>query len=122
VQLNTTTHLGGSASASVKLAHEDGQEANETAIGDGPVDAVLRAIERAAGSELKLTDFAVRSVSEGGDAQGQAQLTVRHNERDWRGHGVSTDIVEATALAALDIVNRIERHTPAMQRVAVAHL
>jgi 2-isopropylmalate synthase len=122
VQLNTTTHLGGSASASVKLAHDDGQEASETAIGDGPVDAVLRAIERAAGNELKLTDFAVRSVSEGGDAQGQAQLTVRHNERDWRGHGVSTDIVEATALAALDIVNRIERQTPAMQRVAVAHL
>jgi 2-isopropylmalate synthase len=122
VQLNTSTHLGGSASASVKLAHEDGHEASEASIGDGPVDAVLRAIERATGSELKLTDFAVRSVSEGGDAQGQAQLTARHNERDWRGHGVSTDIVEATALAALDIVNRIERQTPAMIRTAVAHL
>ena len=122
VQLSSSTHLGGSASASVKLAHADGREASEAAIGDGPVDAVLRAIERATGSELKLTDFSVRSVSEGGDAQGQAQLTARHNERDWRGHGVSTDIVEATALAALEIVNRIERHTPAMVRVAVAQL
>jgi 2-isopropylmalate synthase len=122
VQLTSATHLGGSASASVKLVHDDGRETSEAAIGDGPVDAVLRAIERAAGGELKLTDFAVRSVSEGGDAQGQAQLTVRHNDRDWRGHGVSTDIVEAAALAALDIVNRIERQTPAMQRVAVAHL
>jgi 2-isopropylmalate synthase len=122
VQLTSATHLGGGASASVKLAHDDGRETSEAAIGDGPVDAVLRAIERAAGSEMKLTDFSVRSVSEGGDAQGHAQLTARHNERDWHGHGISTDIVEATALAALDIVNRIQRQSPASQRVAVAHL
>ena len=109
VQLNSATHLGGSASASVRLAHDRGHQASEAAIGDGPVDAVLRAIERASGHALELTDFSVRSVSEGGDAQGQAQLTARHAGRDWRGHGVSTDIVEATALAALAIVNRIER-------------
>jgi 2-isopropylmalate synthase len=121
VQLNSTTHLG-SASASVKLAHDDGREAGEAAIGDGPVDAVLRAIERATGHAVELTDFSVRAVSEGGDAQGQAQLTARHGERDWRGHGVSTDIVEATALAALAIVNRIERQQPAREPAAVAHL
>ncbi|MDE3072519.1 MAG: 2-isopropylmalate synthase [Pseudomonadota bacterium] len=118
VQLNTATHLGGSASASVKLAHEDGREAGEASIGDGPVDAVLRAIERATGNDLELTDFQVRSVSEGGDAQGQAQLTVRHGDREWTGHGVSTDIVEAAALAALAIVNRIERQSPAGRRPA----
>ncbi len=122
LQLNSATHLGGSASASVKLAHDDGREASEAAIGDGPVDAVLRAIERATGGELELTDFLVRAVSEGGDAQGQARLTARHGQRDWHGHGVSTDIVEATALAALDIVNRIARQTPAPAPIAVAHL
>lgn len=122
VQFSSATHLGGSASASVRLAHDDGHEASEAAIGDGPVDAVLRAIERASGSNLELADFSVRSVSEGGDAQGQAQLTARHGGRDWRGHGVSTDIVEATALAALAIVNRIQRQAPVAPPVAVAHL
>lgn len=117
LQLNSATHLGGSASASVKLSHEDGREASEAAIGDGPVDAVLRAIERATGSDLELTDFLVRAVSEGGDAQGQARLTAHHAQRDWRGHGVSTDIVEATALAALAIVNRIARQAPALTPV-----
>jgi len=112
VQLNTASHLGGSASASVRLAHDDGRDIGEAAIGDGPVDAVLRAIERATGTDLELTQFQVRAVSEGGDAQGQAQLTARHAARDWRGNGVSTDIVEATALAALSIVNRIERQAP----------
>ena len=118
-QLNTSSHLGGSASASVKLTHDDGHEVGEAAIGDGPVDAVLRAIERATGADLELTQFQVRAVSEGGDAQGHAQLTARHAARDWRGHGVSTDIVEATALAALAIVNRIERQAPGATQAVV---
>ena len=120
LQLGTSTHLGG-ASASVKLAHDDGREVGEAAIGDGPVDAVLRAIERATGNDLQLADFNVRAMSEGGDAQGQASLVARHAGRPWRGHGVSTDIVEATALAALAIVNRIERHAPVAAPAAVAH-
>jgi 2-isopropylmalate synthase len=122
VQLNTNSHMGGSASASVKLAHDNGHEIGEAAIGDGPVDAVLRAIERATGTTLDVTQFQVRAVSEGGDAQGQAQLTARHAERDWRGNGVSTDIIEATAHAALAIVNRIERQQPVPQPAAVAGL
>ena len=108
-QLNTASHLNSSASASVKLTHDDGREVGEAAIGDGPVDAVLRAIERATGTDMVLTRFQVRAISEGGDAQGQAQLTAQHAERDWNGSGVSTDIIEATARAALAIVNRIER-------------
>ena len=121
-QLNTNSHMGGSASASVRLTHDNGHEVGEAAIGDGPVDAVLRAIERATGTALDVTQFQVRAVSEGGDAQGQAQLTARHAERDWRGNGVSTDIIEATAQAALAIVNRIERQAPAPAPAAVAGL
>ena len=108
-QLNTSSHLGSSASANVKLRHEDGREVGEAAIGDGPVDAVLRAIERATGTDMLLTRFHVHAISEGGDAQGQAQLVARHAQRDWHGSSVSTDIIEATAHAALAIVNRIER-------------
>lgn len=97
----------------MRLSHEDGHSANEAAIGDGPVDATLRAIGRAVGRELELTDFQIRALSEGGDAQGQATLGVRHAGRELRGRGVSTDIVEAAALAALEIVNRLERLAPA---------
>jgi 2-isopropylmalate synthase len=111
VQLHSSSHLG-SASASVKLAHDHGHEVSEAAIGDGPVDAVLRAIERATGTDLELTRFQIDAMSEGGDAHGHAQLSARHASREWRGDGVSTDIVEATALAALSIVNRIERQAP----------
>jgi 2-isopropylmalate synthase len=107
--LHATTHLGNGASASVKLKHTDGRVAAEAALGDGPVHAVLRAITRAAGMALDIDDFQIRSLSNGADAQGRATLTVHYNDRELCGRGVSTDIVEAAAQAALEVVNRIER-------------
>ena len=74
---------------------------------------VICASRRAVGQTFELVDFNSRALSEGGDAQGQATLGVRHNGKELRGRGVSTDIVEAAALAALEIANRIERGTPA---------
>ena len=110
-QLHATSHLGGGASASVRLRHEDGRSVGETegSLGDGPVHAMLRAIERATGTALDITDFQIRSLSYGADAQGRATLTVNYAGRELIGRGVSTDIVEATAFAALEVVNRIER-------------
>ena len=107
--LHATTHLGNGASASVKLRHTDGRLNAEAALGDGPVHAVLRAITRAAGMPLDIDDFQIRSLSNGADAQGRATLTVHHDGRELTGRGVSTDIVEAAAQAALEVVNRIER-------------
>ncbi|MGH8173628.1 MAG: 2-isopropylmalate synthase [Rhodanobacteraceae bacterium] len=123
--LHATSHLGGSASAVVRIAHEDGREGSGGAIGDGPVDALLRALGRAIGHELTIGEFQVRALSEGGDAQGQASLSVLHDGRELRGQAVSTDIVEAAALAVLEIVNRIEHNTQRtamqLQRAANAH-
>ena len=119
VQLHSSSHVGGMASASVKLSHEDGRQASEASIGDGPVHAVLRAIERATGHALDIGDFQIRSLSLGGDAQGQATLMVTHAGREIRGKGVSTDIVEAAALAALEVVNRIDRLTAAPAPAAI---
>lgn len=118
--LHASSHLGGNGSASVRLVHEDGRRASEAAIGDGPIDAVLRAIGRAIGCELELTDFQIRALTQGGDAQGQATLGVRHQDRVLQGRGVSTDIVEAAALAALEVANRIERAAPAAPLRALA--
>ena len=70
---------------------------------------MLRAITRAAGMALDIDDFQIHSLSNGADAQGRAMLLVNHGGRELRGRGVSTDIVEAAAQAALEVVNRIER-------------
>ena len=75
---------------------------------DGPVDAVVKAIDQATGIRVQLRTFEVRSVTVGEDAQGEALLTVEHNGRTYRGAGISTNILESAARAYLEVINRIE--------------
>ncbi|HSD70883.1 MAG TPA: 2-isopropylmalate synthase, partial [Woeseiaceae bacterium] len=96
-------------SATVTLQHEDGGCRTQTANGDGPVEAVFNAIEQATGLSLTLRDFAVRSATAGDDAQGEATVAVECNGQSYRGHGTSTDIVEAASRAYLEVSNRILR-------------
>jgi 2-isopropylmalate synthase len=108
-------------SASVRLMHEDGRVVQEAAVGDGPVHAIFAAIERAAGTALTLKQYAVRSLSTGEDAQGEARVEVVADEREYRGRAISTDILEASALALVEVINRIERRaTMRVREEAVA--
>jgi len=58
------------------------------------------------GITAKLRDYSVHSVSVGEDAQGEARVEIEHNGRIQRGQAVSTDIIEASALAFLQVINR----------------
>jgi 2-isopropylmalate synthase len=93
--------------AAVCLAHVDGRKVQDAACGDGPVDALFTTIERITGVKVELRDYQVRSVSVGEDAQGEARVEVEHNGRLQRGQAVSTDIIEASALAFLQAINRL---------------
>ncbi len=94
-------------SAAVCLWHQDGTIKREAVFGDGPIDAVFRAIESITGIEANVREYSVRSVSGGQDAQGEARVEAEHNGRVIHGRGISTDIIEASALAFLQIINRI---------------
>jgi len=94
--------------ALVRLRHADGRVVERSARGDGPVDAAFKAIEAATGVTVLLRKFELRGVTGGEDAQGEAIVYVEHNERTYRGSSVSTNIVEASAQAFLEVVNRIE--------------
>lgn len=78
----------------------------DAATGDGPVDAIFRALERVVGIEAVLTDYQVRSISSGKDAQGEVMVEIKVNDRVFHGKGVSTDIVAASARAYLKALNR----------------
>jgi 2-isopropylmalate synthase len=93
-------------SAAVVLWHRDGTLVRDANVGDGPVDAVFKTIERITGVDLSLREYQVRSVTIGEDAQGEAQIEAEHNGRILRGRAVSTDIIEASALAFLQCINR----------------
>jgi 2-isopropylmalate synthase len=108
-ELLTTAGTAVLATGSVRLNHEDGRTVDEAAVGDGPVEAAFKAIERATGIEMELKNFEVRSVTVGDDAQGEVTVTLEYNGHSYRGNGISTDIVEAGALAFLDVINRVCR-------------
>ena len=104
----TQATSGAAASAVVRLQHADGRSVEQGASGDGPIDAAFKAIEIATGTAVKLHSFEVRSVTEGEDAQGEAIVNVVHDERSYRGASISTNIIESSAEAFLEVINRIQ--------------
>jgi 2-isopropylmalate synthase len=104
----TSATSGAAASAVARLTHADGRSVEQGATGDGPIDATFKAIELATGVAVKLVKFELRSVSEGEDAQGEAVVTVESNQRSYRGSSLSTNIIESSARAFLDVINQVE--------------
>ena len=105
----TVSDAGQRASATVELSDPDGRRVAETAEGDGPVDALFAALSAATGVQLSLESYQVHSVGLGADARGEASLSVRQGEQEYEGTGTSRDIIEASALAWLDVANRLLR-------------
>jgi 2-isopropylmalate synthase len=105
----TVSDAGQRARATVDLSDPDGERVFETAEGDGPVDALFAALAAATGVDLKLESYQVHSVGLGRDARGEANLSVRHEGVEYEGTGTSKDIIEASALAWLDVANRLLR-------------
>jgi len=77
------------------------------ATGDGPVDAVYHAIEAITGLTLELDSYDLRAVGSGKDALGEVTIRVRHDSRIVQGRGLSTDVVEASAKAYVDVLNKL---------------
>jgi len=79
----------------------------DAGIGDGPVDAALKAIDRLSGVPGKLMDYSLRAVSQGKDALGEVTVKVDFGEGQLvTGKGASTDVIEASARAYLNALNR----------------
>jgi len=117
-QLEVSSRLGSAATATVKLLHADGRAPECRASGDGPVDAAYKAIEQATRLTVKVRKFEVHAVTVGEDAQGETVVYVDYNGRSYRGSSVSTDIIEASCKALLEVINRIEQSQQGGARLA----
>jgi len=93
------------------LAHGDEQFTKTMSAGDGPIDAIFLAVEEITGYTVVCKDFNVHSVTVGKDAQGEVMVQVEYQDRLYRGRGISTDSVEASAKAFLNAINRIAAST-----------
>ena len=96
----------GYAYADVRLMTPNGERA-DAAVGDGPVDASLKAVERVVGLPISLKDYQIRAITAGKDALGEATLKVEYNGRLYHGRGISTDIVKSSVNAYINAVNSV---------------
>jgi 2-isopropylmalate synthase len=97
------------ATANIKL--QKNNEAHEAVChGHGPVDAAFKAIDRILGIDFTLEDYTLQSVTEGMDALGEAIVKIKVEDQIYSGHGLSTDVIEASIKAYVNAINKSIQH------------
>jgi 2-isopropylmalate synthase len=112
--LKVVTETGALPTAEIMVS-VDGVERPGRAVGDGPVDAVFKAIESIVDSGCKLQLYSVNNITGGTDSQGEVTVRVDKDGRIVNGRGSDTDIIAASAKAYINALNR------ALQKTARAH-
>jgi 2-isopropylmalate synthase len=93
------------STAVVKL-EKSGELSVESAYGDGPVDACYKAIDKVTGLNGRLLEYNISSVTRGKDALGEVFVHAELNEKTYTGKAASVDIIDASARAYLNAVNK----------------
>ena len=94
--------------ATVAIRTPEGAVVTGDFTGDGPVDAIFRAINTATGRDGRLREFRIDAVTGGQDALGEAMVVLEIGGVSAAGQGVSTDIIEAAALAYVRALSNVE--------------
>ena len=95
-----------SSSAQITLI-KDGKELSAVEMGDGPIDAAFKAIDKILGTHYELDDFQIQAITEGKGAMGSAIIKLRNEGKLYSGQGISTDIIAAGIRAYINAVNKI---------------
>ena len=95
-----------SATTTVGLQNQ-GRIIEKSTAGEGPVDTAYKAIDLITNLPLKLVDYNIKSVTEGKDAIGEVTIKVQNGAHLVTGYGASTDVIEASARAYVDVVNKV---------------
>ncbi|MDA0337955.1 MAG: 2-isopropylmalate synthase [bacterium] len=106
--LHTVSGTGTVPSATVRICIDGGQRVQQSAWGDGPVDATYEAINQATGGTAKVDEYVIQAITGGSQALGEVIVRVSDGELKTTGRGRSTDIIEASARAYVDALNRLE--------------
>jgi 2-isopropylmalate synthase len=107
VYLNVTTSSMAVPHATVKL-RIDGEEILGNGSGDGMVDACFKVISDLTGQHPRLDRYAVKAITGGTDALGEVTCLVTEDNQTVTGQGNHTDIIQASALAYINALNKLE--------------
>lgn len=83
-----------------------GEELVEAVVGDGPVDALFRAIQKITGVSVTLNEYSLEAITGGMDAQAQVNVSVEIDDRTIKARGASTDVLEASGIAFINAINK----------------
>jgi len=95
----------------------DGKVVKEVGWGNGPVDAVYRAIQKITQSKCKLSKFVISAITGGTDAQGEVTVHIEEEGNFAVGRGAHTDVVVASAKAFVNALNRLELRKNLVKKV-----
>jgi 2-isopropylmalate synthase len=115
--LHTSSGHGIVPTATLRIKKANGEIIQEAACGDGPVDAATKAIDKVVGLKPKMLDYNLRALTSGKDAQGEVSVRIEDGGLLITGRGASTDIIEASAKAYLNALNKLSRAKRQSSRV-----
>lgn len=102
----------GKPSAEITVLLPDGRTSEAESEGDGVIDAIFNAAQKATKTHFNLKEYRVSSVTEGEDAVGEVTVVLQNGDKPFTGVAIGTDILEASAhayLRALSVGERRER-------------
>ena len=92
------------ATVRIRMGEEVFQEAS---CGDGPVDATYKAIDRLVKLPINLREYSIRAVTSGAEAMGEVTVKIDDDGAIVIGRAASTDIIEASAKAYINVINKL---------------
>jgi len=105
LQISTGSNIVATATIGLR---ENGKVKQDAACGSGPVDAIYKTIDKITGLQCKLVQYNINAVTGGKDALGEVTVKVTNaGKKVYIGRGVSTDILEASAKAYINAVNKM---------------
>ncbi|MGO9613718.1 MAG: 2-isopropylmalate synthase [Dissulfurispiraceae bacterium] len=107
VDLSVTSGINVKPSATLTLKVND-FSVEKMAYGDGPVDAVYRAIADITQTKSNLLKFEIKGITGGTDALGEVIVSLEEDGTKVRGQGADTDIIIASAKAYINALNKLE--------------
>ena len=106
VDLNVSSGINQRPIAVVKLGINN-EIIEKTEHGDGPVDAVFKAVASITGTKSSLLKYEVKAITGGTDALGEVVVSLEEDSNSVSGHGNDTDIIIASAKAYINALNKL---------------
>ncbi|MDL1970443.1 MAG: 2-isopropylmalate synthase [Candidatus Desulfofervidaceae bacterium] len=104
--VTTQAMSGNDLPLAILTLRKNGDEITQASVGNGPVDAVFKCIDRITGLVINLLDYTVEAVTSGTEALGEARVKIEVNGEVVSGRATSPDVIEASARAYLNAINR----------------